>query len=45
MGSASELEYHLLIARELNILTADDHRQLHLSAVELKHMLAGLLRN
>jgi four helix bundle protein len=44
MGSAGELEYQPLLARDLNMLSADDHQHLHLSAVELKRMLAGLLQ-
>jgi len=29
MGSASELEYHLLLARDLRLLTESDHQKLH----------------
>jgi four helix bundle protein len=43
MGSASELEYHLLLARDLKLITPADHRELSDGAVELKRMLAGLL--
>jgi four helix bundle protein len=28
MGSASELEYHLLLARDLGVLSEDDHERL-----------------
>lgn len=43
MGSASETEYHLLLAHDLRYLS-DDHFQ-HLTAdlVEVKRMLAALL--
>ena len=43
-GSASELEYHLLLARDLNLVTAEDHRELTQRTVELKRMLTLLLR-
>ena len=44
MGSASELEYHLLLSRDLRLLTETDHQKLHEHATELKRMLAGLLQ-
>jgi four helix bundle protein len=44
MGSASELEYHLLLARDLDMLKKNDHQNLNQHATELKCMLAGLLR-
>ncbi len=43
MGSASELEYHLLLARDLKFLKPKDHEQLSQQAVELKRMLAAFL--
>jgi four helix bundle protein len=43
MGSASELEYHLLLARDLKLIKPEDHDELSQRAVELKRMLAGLL--
>ena len=43
MGSASELEYHLLLARDLKLIKPEDHEELSQRAVELKRMLAGLL--
>jgi four helix bundle protein len=44
MGSASELEYHLLLARDLQLITLEDHKNLASSAIEVKRMLAGLLQ-
>jgi four helix bundle protein len=44
MGSASELEYHLLLAKDLNLLTAADHTTLTDQATEVKRMLTGLLQ-
>jgi four helix bundle protein len=45
MGSASELEYHLLLARDLGLMTAEGHRALSDQTTEVKKMLAGLLRS
>jgi four helix bundle protein len=42
MGSASELEYHLLLARDLNLIQPEVHEELTQRATELKRMLAGL---
>jgi four helix bundle protein len=44
MGSASELEYHLLLAKDLNLLTAADHTTLTDLTTEVKRMLTGLLQ-
>ena len=44
MGSASELEYHLLLAKDLNLLTAADHTMLTDQTTEVKRMLTGLLQ-
>jgi four helix bundle protein len=38
MGSASELEYHLLLARDLGYLSADHHQRLQPQVEELKRM-------
>jgi len=43
-GSASELEYHLLLARDLNLLQAPDYERLSGQAEEVKRMLAALLK-
>lgn len=42
MGSASELEYHLLLARDLKMIKPSDYESLSQSATELKRMLTGL---
>lgn len=44
MGSASELEYHLLLAKDLKLIKPKDHEDLAGRATELKRMLAGLLQ-
>ncbi len=44
MGSASELEYHLLLAKDLKLLTGDDYPQLATDVVEVKRMLATFIR-
>jgi four helix bundle protein len=41
-GSASELEYHLLLTRDLELLKASDYQRLSSEAVEVKRMLASL---
>ncbi len=43
MGSASEVEYHLLLARDLGLLSAAAHGQLHQQTTEVKRMLASFL--
>jgi four helix bundle protein len=43
MGSASEVEYHLLLAADLNILTDTQHKQLELQVIEVKRMLSALI--
>lgn len=44
MGSASELEYHLLLARDLGFVSGSDHDRLNGEVVELKRMLASLIK-
>ena len=44
MGSASELEYHLLLARDLKLIKLKDYEALDQRATELKRMLTALLR-
>ena len=44
MGSASELEYHLLLAHDLDLLKAPDYQRLSSEAVEVKRMLAALMQ-
>lgn len=43
LGSASEREYHLLLAKDLNFIKSDDHQHLDQSATEIKRMLAALI--
>lgn len=43
MGSASELEYHLLLARDLHYLTPADYDRLTASVIEIKKMLTALI--
>ncbi len=43
MGSACELDYHLLLARDLKLLPDHDYRQLIGTLGEVKRMLAALL--
>ena len=43
-GSASESEYQLLLARDLGYLQPADHKKLTAQIIEVKRMLASLLR-
>lgn len=43
-GSASELEYHFLLARDLDFLDEAIYQKLNSSVVEVKRMLASLVR-
>ena len=43
MGSASEFEYHLPLARDLGYLGAQDYRELSQRTGEVKRMLSELL--
>ena len=43
MGSASELEYHLLLAQDLDMLDAPTYQPLHEQTCEVKRMLAGFI--
>ena len=43
-GSASELEYHFLLAKDLSFLSVEEYQQLDRSVVEVKKMLAGLIK-
>ncbi len=42
LGSASELEYHFLLARDLNFISEESYKSLDHSVVEIKRMLASL---
>ena len=43
-GSASELEYHFLLAHDLKLLDESDYARLNAGVVEIKRMLASLIR-
>ncbi len=43
-GSACEVEYQLLLSRDLELITADRYESLTASVLELKRMLNGLLK-
>ena len=43
-GSATELEYHLLLARDLHFLTDTDYRELNDELSTLRRMLTSLLQ-
>ena len=44
MGSASELEYHLLLATDLKLIKPKDSQELAQRVTEVKRMLTGLLQ-
>ena len=44
MGSASELEYHLLLSRDLKFLDAELYASLNSRVEEVKRMLSSLIR-
>jgi four helix bundle protein len=44
MGSASELEYHLLLARDLDLLKASDYDRLRSETIEVKRMLTSFIQ-
>ena len=43
MGSASELEYHVLLARDLELLQSSEYERLTNGVTEVKRMLASLI--
>ena len=43
LGSAFEVEYHALLAKDLGIITAECHVRLEAKLIEVKRMLAALL--
>ena len=43
-GSASELEYHFLLARDLAMLNPADYDRLNAAVLEIKRMLASLIQ-
>jgi four helix bundle protein len=44
LGSATELEYHLLLSRDIGLLDAATHSRLSAQASRIQGMLAGLKR-
>ena len=44
MGSASEVEYHLLLGRDLGMLKSELHQQLTDQTCEVKRMLAAFIQ-
>jgi four helix bundle protein len=44
MGSASELEYHLLLAHDLGFLNDLDYEELNQELIEVKKMLAAFIK-
>lgn len=44
MGSASELETHLLLAKDLKLIPPKDYEELARRTTELKRMLTALLQ-
>jgi four helix bundle protein len=45
MGSATELEYHLLLAYDLILLDASDHKRLTNEVTEMKRILTSSIRS
>ena len=43
-GSASELEYHVLLAHDLKLINPHDYAQITERVIELKRMLTGLIQ-
>ena len=44
MGSASELEYHLLLARDLELIDEVEHAALNAHAIQAKRMLSTFFK-
>ncbi len=44
MGSASELEYHLLLSHDLSYIDAQTYQALNTQTVEVKRMLAPFIK-
>jgi four helix bundle protein len=43
-GSANELEYHLLLANELEMLNSSEHKRLTKQVTEVKRMLTSFIK-
>jgi four helix bundle protein len=44
MGSSSELEYHLLLSRDLGLLEKEDFENLNAQVIEVKRMLTVFIQ-
>jgi four helix bundle protein len=44
MGSASETEYHLLLARDLGFMNHENYQTLNNEVVEIKRMLTAFIQ-
>ena len=44
MGSASELEYHFILARDINLLGTADYERLTSEVTEIKRMLTSFIK-
>jgi len=44
LGSASEVEYHLILARDLSLIPAELHTQMNAQVCEVKRMLAAFIK-
>ena len=44
LGSASELEYHVLLVRDLGFIDTSAHHRISAEVLEVKRMLTGLRR-
>src|ERR1700693_1945531 len=44
-GSANEVEYHLLLAKDLEFITAVEHKDLEARVLEIQRMLAALVQS
>lgn len=42
-GSLEETKYHLLLAKDLNYISADDYKMIHVQAEEVGKLLTGLI--
>jgi four helix bundle protein len=45
MGSASELDYHLLLSRDLDFMTADEFTRASAALIEVRKMLTSFLNS
>lgn len=45
LGSTNELEYHLLLVRDLGFIDTADHQKLKQDVIEIRRMLIGLIQS